>query len=357
MSSAGTDLRPEPTVGVMMHSDFGPERPHPLGTYLRRFVETVEEAGLDGIYIATEIGWDRFGPLACLGALAAWTERIQLGTCVLLAPLHDPLQLAEEITTAQVLSGGRVVLGLGMGWRREEFDAVGVDLDARLGRLQEHLATLPHLLAGENVDHRGCHYHLAQVRVGLADSIPPVPIWLGAHGRAGIARAGRRGLVWIASPFVTEQALGRQVAVYREALEAAGQRFERLPLMRECVVAETRAEAWRAAEALRAKYQEYAARLGTMPFDASAPLVELATQRFAIGDPDDCAESLAGFVAASGATDLVLRIQFRGSDPQATLRSVALLGTEVVPRLRALLASGSEQRRQQGGGIGDGPEP
>ena len=264
---------------------------------------------------------------------------MQLGTCVLLAPLHDPLQLTEEVVTAQVVSRGRVVLGLGMGWRQEEFAAAGVSLDSRLGRFEDHLAVLPRLLAGEEVHHQGRFHHLAGVRVGLAAGTAPVPLWLGAHGRAGIARAASRGLPWIASPFTPAAVLVGQVSSYRDALEAAGNRFERLPLMRECVVADTRAVAWRAAESIRAKYQEYAARLGAMPFDASAPLVELAADRFVVGDPDDCAESLAHFVEITGATDLVLRTQFRGTDPEAALRMVSLVGQEVVPRLRARLAA------------------
>jgi alkanesulfonate monooxygenase SsuD/methylene tetrahydromethanopterin reductase-like flavin-dependent oxidoreductase (luciferase family) len=325
-------------VGVLVHADFGEERPADLGTYLRRFVETVEAHGLDALHIPTEIGWDRYAPLTMLGALAAWTERVQIGTCVLLAPLHDPLQLAEAVAAAQVVSGGRVVLGLGMGWRPEEFDAAGVALDSRLGRLQDHLAVLPRLLSGEEVTYEGRHHNLQGVRVGLAEGSAHVPIWLGSHGRPGIARAARRADAWIAGPFTTAGSLAKQVAVYRDALEEAGRSSAALPVMRECYVAESRAAAWREAEPMRTKYQEYAARLGAMPFDASAPLTELAKGRFVIGDPDDCAEGLAHYVEANGVTDLILRMQFRGMDPEGALRTVALLGDEVVPRLRARLS-------------------
>lgn len=324
-------------LGVLLHSDFGPERPADLGAYLRRYVEAVEEHGLDSVYVPTEIGWDRFGPLAMLGALAAWTTRVRIGTCVLLAPLHDPLQLAEAVATAQIVSGGRVVLGIGMGWRPAEFDAVGVDLGSRLGRTLDHLEMLPRLLSGSEVTHDGRHYRLDEVRVGMAGEVAPTPIWLGSHGRPGIIRAAQRADGWIAGPFAGAKGLAKQVALYRSGLDEAGRSGVELPVMRECWVAETRDAAWRGAELIRTKYQEYQARLGAMPFDANAPLAKLAQDRFVIGDPDDCAEGLARYVRTTGATELILRTQYRGMDPESAIRAVALLGDEVAPRLRARL--------------------
>lgn len=331
-------------VGLLAHSDHGSERPSDLGVYLRRWALTVEASGLDGIYTATEIGWDRSHPLVLLAALAAWTSRVTVGTSVVLAPLHDPLQLAEAIATVQQISGGRAVLGLGMGWREAEFDAVGVALGQRRGRLVEHLEVLPDLLSGRTVTHRGRHHRFDGVEVGWARSPWRVPIWLGGTAREAIVRAAERADGWIAGPFATLDVVERQSALYRSAAAATGRDDGRVVLMRECWVADDTATAYREAEAIRDKYAEYARRAGRMPFDPGWDLPRLARDRFAIGDPATCAEQLAEAVLRTGASELILRAQFRGVDPERALEVVQLLGEEVRPRLRELVADSGQDR-------------
>lgn len=325
-------------LGLLAHSDYGDERPAELGAYLRRWATTVEASGLDGVYTATEIGWDRSHPLALLAALAAWTTHVTVGTSVALAPLHDPLQLAEAMATIQQISAGRAVLGLGLGWREAEFDAVGVPLSQRRSRLLDHLDVLSDLFSGEEVTHRGRHHRFDGVRVGWASSGPPTPIWLGGTARAAIIRAGEQADGWIAGPFATFDVIQRQADIYREAVSSAGRGARgRVVVMRECWVAEDEATAYDEAEAIRHKYAEYARRAGRMPFDASWDLSRLAHDRFIIGDPQTCAEVLADLTRRTGATDLILRAQFRGVDPERALATVDLLGREVRPRLHQML--------------------
>lgn len=326
------------TLGLLAHSDYGEERPSELGAYLRRWVTTVEANGLDGVYTATEIGWDRSQPVALLAALAAWTTHVTVGTSVVLAPLYDPLQLAEAMATVQQISGGRAVLGLGLGWRAAEFDAVGVPLSERRSRLLDHLEVLPDLLRGKDVTRRGYHHQFDDVRVGWASSAPPTPIWLGGTSRVAITRAGEEADGWIAPPFATFDVIQRQADIYREAAMSAG-RGEgcRVVVMRECWVAEDESTAYREAEVIRHKYAEYARRAGRMTFDASWDLPRLARDRFIIGDPQTCAEMLADLTRRTGATDLILRAQFRGVDPEQALATVDLLGREVRPRLHRML--------------------
>lgn len=326
-------------VGVLLHCDFGSEAPANLARYYRRLVDVVEESGLDGLYIPTEIGWDRLSPLTMLGCLAAWSHRVQIGTCVLLAPMFSPLAVGEAASTAQLVSGGRVVLGLGMGWRREEFMASGVTLRSRRHRLEDHLAALPPLLAGHELNQDGHCHSFAGVRIGTSVGAPPVPLWVGAHSRGGIQRAAQHAASWVAGPFSDAAMLGAQTAAYKKALTRAQRPFTSLVLMRECSVAPTSREAWTEAARIHAKYREYAGRVGAMPFDVTAPLATLAAGRFVIGDPSECAEQLATFVSLTGATDVVLRYQFRGSDPDVALRNLSLLGTEVSPRLNQRVAS------------------
>ena len=97
---------------------------------IRRTAELAEELGYDSVWVTEHIivgpeGVDPYGrvydPLVTLGWIAGWTERIGLGTSIVLVPLHHPMHLAKEVATLQELSGGRVTLGLGMGWHEPEY--------------------------------------------------------------------------------------------------------------------------------------------------------------------------------------------------------------------------------------------
>src|SRR5262245_34363729 len=104
-----------------------------------------EQGGLDS-YWTSEHHFldDSYTPsqLPILAAVAARTERIRLGTGVLLAPLFDPLHLAEDAAVTDLISGGRLILGLGLGWREEEFEGFGISMRQRAGRMEGAIATL-----------------------------------------------------------------------------------------------------------------------------------------------------------------------------------------------------------------------
>src|SRR5918992_3084783 len=102
--------------------------------------ETVEGAGLDGVWVSEHhFAADGYLPslLPMLAALASVTEKVDLGTGVVLAPFHDPIRLAEDFAVVDQLSGGRVICGLGIGWREEEFRAFGIPVRSRARRLEE----------------------------------------------------------------------------------------------------------------------------------------------------------------------------------------------------------------------------
>ncbi len=89
-------------------------------------------------------------------AIAARTERIEVGTALLLAPLYEPLRLAEDAAVVDLISSGRLVLGLGLGWREEEFEGLGVPLRERVGRLKDAVLVLRQAWAGELVTNGAC---------------------------------------------------------------------------------------------------------------------------------------------------------------------------------------------------------
>src|SRR5262245_15138520 len=141
-------------------------------------VRLAESLGFDSAWVSEHHGsGDGYMPslLPTLAAFAAATERIKLGTGVLLTPLHDPLRVAEDAATVDLISGGRLILGLGLAWREEEFRRCGVPFGERVARTVETVDILRKAWTGERFSHEGRAFHLARVLVTPAPAAPGGP--------------------------------------------------------------------------------------------------------------------------------------------------------------------------------------
>jgi probable F420-dependent oxidoreductase len=161
-------------------------------------------------------------PIVTLAYLAGATRRVRLGVSVYIVPYRNPIVTAKTVATLDSLSGGRVIFGVGVGWLREEFAALGVDPQSRGRMTDDYLEVCRRLWRDEVASFAGKHYRLPAVRTGPKPAQRPwPPIWIGGNSDAALARAVRLGDGWHAIDLAPEE-LAPRVAALRSSLVAAG---------------------------------------------------------------------------------------------------------------------------------------
>jgi len=160
-------------------------------------------------------------PLVWLAFAAAVTSRIKLGTGIAILPQRNPLIAAKEVATVDRLSGGRVLLGVGAGWLKEEFEALGVPFERRGQRLDEHIGAMRALWAGEKASYDGELVNFRDCTMSPRPAGGTVPIHIGGHSEAAARRAGRIGDGFFPGTTDAEH-LASVLGVMRRAAEEAG---------------------------------------------------------------------------------------------------------------------------------------
>ena len=281
-----------------------------------------------------------FQPIPTLGRIAADAPGMTLGTGCLLLPLHHPVEVAEQIATLDVITGGRFVFGVGLGYRDVENEAMGQDPKTRVARLVEGLQVIEQLWNGEPVSYEGEHFRLRDVRISLRPlQRPRPPVWLAANADAGVRRAARLGDAWLMNPHATLPTLERQQALFRATRRELGRPPAlETPLIKECYVAPASSTAFaEAAPFLDAKYRAYRRWEQDKALPAGETFAgsfeELARERFVIGDPARVVEEIARYRERLGVTAMIFRLQWPGMEQAKVLRSLRLLGEQVLPKL------------------------
>ena len=162
-----------------------------------RVARAAEDAGWEALLVWDHLRWAASGdasadPWVTLGACAAVTERLLLGTAVTPLPRRRPQMVAQELATLSLASSGRVVFGAGIGGGASEFEVFGEDGDDRVraAKLDEGLTVLRALLAGERVEHVGEHYRIDGATLAPLP-VHPIPFWIGGNSPAALRRAAR----------------------------------------------------------------------------------------------------------------------------------------------------------------------
>ncbi len=284
--------------------------------------EHAEASGFDSVWVGDSVlARPRFEALTTLAAIAARTQRVQLGTAVLLPMLRHPVMLANEVANLDQIAEGRLILGVGIGGNNpavaREFAACGIPIARRVGLFEETITLMRRLWTEPEVSFQGRYFQVQSVRLGLRPLQPGVPLWLAGSGDKALRRVLHLGDGWLpisSSPeaFKTDwdrlQALGQEMG--RDAGELHRCLYTTLNVNPDVALAERE---------LRAFIESYYG----IPYEVQATRNGLCA-----GSAEHCIAWLKAFVAA-GAQTIVVRF---GSPDQ--IGQLARFASEVLPRVQ-----------------------
>ena len=310
-------------------------------------VQLIEKVGLDGAWVSEHhFSEDGYLPslVPMLAAFAAVTERIELGTGVVLAPFHDPIRLAEDFAVVDQLSGGRVVPGFGIAWRDEEFREFNIPMSERVGRTTELVEVMRLAWNEERFDYDGKYFRYEGVAVTPKPARTP-PIFVGGFVDRAIRRAGRIGDGYISSRVEPERAR-EAFAMAADARAKAGKEGPPLvALLQNAFVTEDPDGDWpMIRDGAGHQLGTYLGwRSGTdVPgtrLEVQPPPEDVLRQSTAYGTPDEVVEYLKPVCEVFKdypEGHLILRLHYPGMTKEPAARAIELLATEVAPRLRDL---------------------
>jgi len=269
------------------------------------------------------------------GAMAARTSRVRFSSDICLLPFQHPVRLAEDLAVLDNLSGGRIEMGVGMGYAPHEFRGFGIPLPQRLSRMEEGLEVLTRAFTGERFSFHGTRYHFDDVVIRPRYVQPGgPPLWIAAMSARGAARAAR-----FDAHLLPQGERSQVLDPWREAVRAAGRSPDsrRVGIIRSCFVTDDPERDWpavRVAERYRGElYNRFFAESGQdRSWYRSGPRIP---QTWVVGSADDCVKELSGFIFEHGITDLVTWAVPPGLRPEQMNRSLERFAREVAPRLKS----------------------
>src|SRR6516164_1815450 len=327
-------------------------KPRPLqelyGEHLEEAV-LAEELGFDNVWASehhfSEDAWNP-SPITFLAAVAARTERVRIGTYVLLLPFHNPVRVAEDIAVLDNISRGRVDLPVGVGSAAEEFRTFGIPFNERLGRTFEALRIIERCFAGETFSHKGKYYDFPDVRMTTTPvQKPGPPIWVASMGDQSVAWTARRGYHLAAGA-------GRGHARYEELLHQFGhdrsmRQVASIPIR--VHLAATREQAWDEAEpGLHQVLHFYRTRVDLQSATSAAgvlnelppvgafrdvPGIGHRGSSFVVGTPEEVGRALEVY-RDKRLTHLSLNFHQPGMDTATVRRSMRMFAKELMPAVK-----------------------
>lgn len=219
-------------LGLLYDFSNPPEWKRPVEDVYRQQLEQIrwaEQIGIENVWFTEHHFWEDGylpSPVIAATAAAASTSRMRIGTSVLLGPLYEPIRLAEDLAVLDAVSGGRLEVGIGLGWAPLDYETYGVDPSRRVGRLKETIEVLRLAWTTDDFTFHGQHFALGPVTVTPRPAQRPHPrLWGGASRPEAGRRLGRWGLslLWMDPPVVDAYLAGRQeVGLPNDNVEVGG---------------------------------------------------------------------------------------------------------------------------------------
>ncbi len=326
------------------------EDPSAVFARLEEYIVLAEEVGYDSVWFA-EHHFSNYGyipnPLLLATRAAAITERVRIGTAVLVLPFWHPLRVAEDIALTDHLTGGRLEVGVARGYQPFEFRRFGLTFDQARARTDESLEILLRALSGEAFEWSSEQFEIPETTVVPAPlQQPRPPIWLAAHTPESFDLAARLGL----NAFTTNS--GRPLATLEEGWNAYQDALAKYPdaprvlgVQAQICVAPTDEEAaaqaehflyqTRQATALRGGTEQVVSGVSSpLPFEGEASLGEVFEERTLSGNPDTVARKLEAYASVADIDQLNCVFQVGSMDPELVRLSMTMFASEVAPHFR-----------------------
>lgn len=314
-------------------------------------IRIAEQNGFESTWVAehhfTQVGWFS-SPLTFLAGAATRTKKIRLGTATLLPAFDNPIRLAEEAAAVDILSNGRLVLGVGLGVREEEFTGIGVPRPERVGRLEESVEILRRAWAGGRFSYKGRYYQVNDVAV----TPPPVqrpgpPIYFGAYAAKAVERAARLGDGFLLPSSLTlaKESFAARLETIDRVLKARNRSREdfEIVFMTQGYVSKT-GDAW---EQMKPGFIYWERLLksfmdsekgdydkGSYAQEINEQTAEAFRRSVVAGTPAEIVEQVEKFREMLGGDyTFVIKLWYPNIDVRTTIKAVELFGKEVISRL------------------------
>jgi alkanesulfonate monooxygenase SsuD/methylene tetrahydromethanopterin reductase-like flavin-dependent oxidoreductase (luciferase family) len=277
-------------------------------------------------------------PLTRLTSIATGTESLAVVTSVLILPLYHPLHVAQRAAMLDNISGGRLTLGVGLGYVEKEFEAFGVPMDERAGRMIEGIKFIDEFLSSDEPVSFDCPFFSVEDWEPLPQTIqdPRPPLWIGGWGDRQLRRSVSFSDAWVPGVVADLQAVETRKEKQRELVEKSNQEWSEMdhPLMREAVIAETEEKVQERKQYLHRTYvEEYGGEFShpLMTADSVEDFDELADDRFIYGTPEQIIEQIASIQERFPLNQLTLRFHHSGMPKDLVEKQIRLFGEEVIP--------------------------
>jgi alkanesulfonate monooxygenase SsuD/methylene tetrahydromethanopterin reductase-like flavin-dependent oxidoreductase (luciferase family) len=311
-----------------------------------------EEMGFSDVWIA-EHHFSNFGmvpaPLYLAVTIAERTRRVRIAPAVLVLPFYQPLRVAEEVALVDVLTGGRLMVGIGRGYQPYEFDRFGLSIEDSRALFEENVEIMHRALTRTTFSYRGSRFDIPETSLQVRPiQQPHPPFWVAAYTPDTLALTARHGFGLLTQyGFRPVEFVHGVRRAYDEQLRAAGRRPEegKLALVLYAYVADDRTDAldwvehglwtFRLSDRLRNGQEIVCDGVAEAAPVANEPSPEALLERLIVGDAETCIARIQRLVDALRPTSLVLDVAFGSMTHQRVLRAMRRLAEEVMPHVRA----------------------